>query len=271
MNCKYTSRSNIANLEKLALAYQLRQLNNLGYGYLKLSKLFGIGKQTIRDLIGNSCLEVDKTEIHTKGYNQHLFNEIYYYVDICRIKQHNLKSHNYGTLEKFPMLLAIADINGKIVYYNLIEAKSENGFSYLASLLSAKLDKSKVIHIDIYSPKLFKILEENNFKFCYVCKKERLKLLGNKDKTPYYQQIEHNFSNIQKEFRRLIKLGYKIKSLEIAEASILLEAVIQSYWFNNLEATTKALASLQLFKQLNIETLEASAKCYIPIPTIKAN
>jgi len=257
--CKYSKYSNTKNLEKLVLASELKQLNYYGLGYTKLAKLYNMSISSIYNLIGASCLEVDKPNTKRRVYHVEYFSEIEYYVDISVLKQYPLTSHNYAKLTNFPLILAVADRRGKIVYYDLIDAKAECGYIYLAALLSAKLDKTKVIHLDIYSPRLFEELEKLGFKVCYVCKKQRLVLLGN-DKTPYYQQIEHNFSNIQKYHRRLLK-KVNLREFDFNTAKKLLDAVIRIYWFNDVSALKAVLLSLKLFNTVSYE-LKAS-NCYI--------
>jgi hypothetical protein len=248
-------RDTLAPLEFQTL---LSELNLRGVGYLKLAESLHIGKKTIYDLIGASVLKVDETNKKRKAYNTHLFSEIEYYIDIARIKRNSLLSHNYDTLKNFPLLVAIADKLGRIVYYDLIDFGSETDLKYFLAVIAAKLNKSKVIHLDIYSEKLFNELEKLGFRVCYVSKKVRIELLkaSNKAAIPYYQQIEHNFANIQKYLRRLM-LTVDLKGLDVATAKKLLEVTIQLYWFNNIIPLITLFSNLGLITQINLATLEA--------------
>lgn len=218
----------------------MRMLNKYGIGYAKLALTYNIDKKTIQKYLGKSQLKADTTNTHRLTYRADLFNEIYYYMDIMRVKKYSLLAHNYGTMKNFPLLVAIADTSGKIVFSSLIDFGSEKGLIYFKEIVSAKLDKSKVIHVDIYSKELFRELETLGFKVCYVCKKQRMEIYKTQHKTaytPFYQQIEHNFGNIQRYFRsiyqQLKEEGINLNELDIDSSKRLMSAIISIAWDNN--------------------------------------
>lgn len=203
----------------------IKKLNEYGIGILKLSKLFKKSTKTIQKILVKSNNLVDKRVIINKTYNEHIDDsQIQYYIDATSCKLKPLYTHDRETLYNFPKIYIIASKHGKIVDYYLTFKKSEYAFDYYQSVVKAKIPKGSIIHVDMYSTQLFSELEKKGYIVVHKNKRVR--------QFPFYQQVEHLFSNIQKAIRRLSKkINLKELSKDLSES--LVDSLIQLYHYNN--------------------------------------
>ena len=225
---------------------EIKTLNRIGVGIRVLSKAYHKSPKTIYKILGGkSSNNIDTKREHNRVYNAHLEPYIKYLFDVSAPKSHSTKSHHKETYKLFPQIVLCTDRRFNIVGYNL-EFGAENSLMYEKLFYDVKdrLEPSSVIHFDIYSPSLFKLVESYGFKACHIPKPLRTK--------PYYNEVEHKFY-LQDQLRTIIKRLQKLYNLdpyaiEPSRAKELVESVIQLYWFYNPKYLVNYVAKLHKIK-----------------------
>lgn len=204
----------------------IKTLNHCGIGISKLRQIYHCSPNKIQAILVKSANKIDTRNNINKVYNEQLIHKIDYFVDSSKCKMKPLTSHDRQTLTNFPKMYFIGNNKGELVSFYLVHAKAEYAFHYSQCIIKANLPKSSVIHIDIYSTKLFTELENRGYKVCHINKRLRLKELN----IPFSQQVEHLFANIQKAVRR-IKL-FDVRELSKQQAKDLVIGLIFLYHRN---------------------------------------
>lgn len=203
-------------------------LNTDGHlGIMILSKCLHRSPNTIQKILGHSSLSLDVHQEINKVYNAQIpDSQIDYFIDGTQAKLRCLKTHDRGRLSNFPKVFIVANKNGNIVSYETFTSNSlnETSLEYDQTIIKAKLPKGSIIHVDIYSIQLFKLLEEKGFIPCHKNKRTR--------SFPYYHQVEHLFSNYQKVIRRF-KRSF-LTNLNKNEANDLTIALLNTYLYHDL-------------------------------------
>lgn len=224
-------------------------LNEWGIGIDKLAQIYHKSPNTIVKVLGGKS--ANKT--NERNRKQRVYNEkipdtmIDYFVDISRVKLRPLWTHDRHTLYNFPLMSFVADKNGKLVSFSLFNTKAEYGFLYEQTIIKAELPKGSIIHLDIYSPTIFKQIENRGYTIVHKNKLNRDKIKG-KTK-PYYQQVEHLFSNIQTAIRRIHKL-IDLRKLQRDKAEQLLKALIFLYHKNQQYMYLEFINSIKQLKRI---------------------
>lgn len=252
-------------------SHLIKLLNtNYGCSIDCLANWYKVRNSTIQAIVGSSALKYcEATEDKVMSYNSHLFLEAEYFADCSRFKQNDLTSHDYATLKNFPIVRLLVNTHNQIVNYQLAPFHSESGNDYLELILSANVDKSKVIHVDTSSKSVLEALTQLGYKVCYVSKKERLEIYAKAyplvKMPPYLTVIEHWFGILAKQFRPLIN-PLELRDLDNNNALVIADAVIQKAWFKNLEPIINlALIELKsscveqpLIENVNTQSLKAN-------------
>ena len=211
---------------------EIKTLNKYGIGLPKLSEIYHVSTKTLVKYL-NSPNKQDKHNETNRVYKVELLDKCEYFADASLPHLKTVKQHDRDRLTNFPLIYFLANKQGKLIAYHLSRDIHENAHGYLELITNAQLPKGAVIHIDLYSTNLFKILESQGYRVCHVNK--RLRVKQHKAKCPYFQQVEHLFSNVHKAIRRIQDLSCfgNLKQLPYEYALELTISLIELYHYNN--------------------------------------
>jgi len=222
----------------------IKILNKYGaIGITKISKLYRKSTKTIQKILKHSVNNKDIHNITNRVYKPELANDIEYFVDASIGHLNNVKAHFRGQLKNFPNMYFISNRRGQLVSYYLSKYLNEISGEYLKAIREAQLPKGSIIHVDMYSTKLFNILESEGYKVCHINKRLRSK--------PYFNEVEHLFSNIQKTIRRLqqLKTFGDLRVIDKQLAFEIVKGLIELYHRNNPKPYLELLHRIIRLKQ----------------------
>jgi hypothetical protein len=224
---------------------EIQTLNEYGIGISKLRQLYRTSPNTIQNILGTSCNNIDTVNTNALVYNSAIADSaINYFIDGTVAKLKPLWTHDRQRLSNFPNLFFIANSNGKLIEYMLFDSTHEYAFNYLQIVAKAQLPISSVIHVDIYSKWLFQQLESRGYVVCHKNKLSR--------DFPFYHKVEHLFSNIQKAIRRFNRT-VKVKELSKHDADKLVIGLVMLYHYNQQHKFIELISELKTKSKLQIE------------------
>jgi hypothetical protein len=231
---------------------EIRLANEYGLGYDILTQLYHKSPNTLQSIIGKgkSPNHYDVFLDSNRVYSELIKDcDIDYFIDGTRAKLKPLWTHNHMTVNNSPNLMFIADKRGKLIEFMLFNTKDEYAFNYEQIVIKANLPKGCVIHVDIYSLKLFNALESRGYIVCHKNKSFR--------EFPFYTKIEHLFSNIQKGLRQFNE-RQKVNSLSKIELNRLIVALVMAYHYKQKSNFIELITELKAKSQ---PKLEVRVKC----------